>query len=434
MKRFIILLALVILFPVAVSAQGVRQAAVYFRAGDASIDMLWNGNDKAVPDFLSLMNATVKTPSVQVDSVVVLSYTSPEGSRWANDLLSEKRAGAVEAFLRKEVPGIRDVSVRSVGEDWAGFAAFLKDHPEIPQAELIRQLISQTPDVVRDETGRAVSSRKKEVMDVLSEQEWNDMKVSVFPALRRADIFFYYSEKNVQKESVKPSVKEEPQAVAEAQEQEGKKIDIGGVVPEEKVVEQIVPVAARRYASTAVVGTNVLLDALTVPNISLEFPFGRHWSVGGGVLFPAWTNWRPWWRNDVETFSQAQAVLGNVQLSYYFIPWYENDNRVLRGPYIRAFGYGGAYNFEHRTSKEVGIMDQGHYFATGLSVGAAIPLSQWLRLDVSAGFGPSWTLNKHYVNYDIQGKPILIDESTTLKWKSADAQIGVKYIIHKAQK
>ena len=443
MKRFVLILIVVLFSSVALCAQesrqNSRQVTVYFRAGSASIDMLWNGNDKAVPAFVSQVKADAKSPLINIDEVVVLAYTSPEGKRYVNEEISRKRAAAVEAFLRDAVPGLGPMSVFSIGEDWSGFAAFLKEHTEIPHAERLSRIAERTPLVIRDEDGKAVSSRKKEAMDILTEQEWNDVKVSVFPALRRADVFVFYSEKSAQKEPVKKSVKEEPQQEQEQEpvrepEPERLRYGPGSASTREEIIEQAVPVVARSYASTAVVGTNVLLNALTIPNISMEFPFERHWSAGGSVLFPAWPNWQPWWRTDVEKFSLAQAILAGAQLSYYFIPWNENDSRVLRGPYVRAFGYGGPYSFERRESKETGVLDQGYYFATGLSVGAAIPLGAWLRLDVSAGFGPSWTRNTHNVNYDIQGKPIPVDFSTTLRWKAADAQVGVKYIFHKSKK
>lgn len=445
MRRFVLILIAALFSSVVLCAQesrqNSRQVSVYFRAGSASIDLLWNGNDRTVPSFMAQLRADLKTPAVKIDEIVVLAYTSPEGKRNVNERLSQQRLDAVESYLRTSVLGLGNVSAFSVGEDWFGLSDYLESHPDIPQAGLIRKTIAQTPVVVRDDAGRAVSSRKKEVMDVLSEQEWNDMKVSVFPALRRVDVFVFYAGMPAEKEPLDKSVREEPQQEPQQEQEpvrepepERLRYGPGSASTGEEIIEQAVPVVARSYASTAVVGTNVLLNALTIPNISMEFPFGRHWSAGGSVLFPAWPNWQPWWRTDVERFSLAQAILAGAQLSYYFIPWNENDSRVLRGPYVRAFGYGGPYSFERRESKETGVLDQGYYFSTGLSVGAAIPMGAWLRLDVSAGFGPSWTRNTHNVNYDIQGKPIPVDFSTTLRWKAADAQVGVKYIFHKSKK
>lgn len=456
MKRLIILLLLGLALSCASAyAQdaipGRRQVTIFFRAGNTSVDMLWNGNDKALPEFLSAARADIKNPSVRVDSVLVVSYTSPDGNRSINEALSSERAVKTAAYLSENLPGLGVLRSLSAGEDWPGFASYLTVHPDIPHAKRARDIIERTPDAVKDEYGHVIGSRKQAVMDVFTPREWEDLKVSVFPALRRAEVFLFYSPVApapagpVVPVSPRPevSVKEEPQAEEAAggvSRVAAVAADIAAVMPVEKeevVVEeeaQAAPDSLRGNASTAVLGTNLLMDALTVPNVALEFPFGRHWSVGGAVYFPSWSNWRPWWSKDAELFSVAQAILGNLQLSYYFIPWEENNNRVLRGPYLRLFGYAGPYTFEHRVSKAEGVLDKGNYFAAGAAAGAAIPLGQWLRLDLSVGFGPSWTVNTHYVNYDIQGQPIPVGQSTTLRWKAADAQVGVKYIFHKSKK
>ena len=405
-----------------------KQVQVYFRTGQSTIDMQWMDNGTTLPDFVTFAKKATEDIMLQVDSIVVSAYTSPEGLRAGNDELTIKRADAIREFLTENIPSMPSIKTYYSGEDWTGFANYLSVHPELPRSERILNIIKETP---------SVGTRKISVMDQLTPAQWEELKITVFPELRRADIILYWTEKAIKKQVIPKESK--------AEETPEKKKDDSTVLPpplpeqqnepeEINIDDTVTPATVegpKEYASTAVLGTNVLLDAITVPNISLEFPFGRHWSTGGAFLFPAWKDWTPWWDKAQQMYSIAQVLLANIHLSYYFIPWHEGGSRVLRGPYIRLFGYAGAYTFEHRTSKEEGILDQGNYYATGLSLGAAIPLGKWVRLDLSAGFGPSWTMNNHYLNYNIQGDPILVGKTTTMKWKAADAQVGVKYIFHR---
>lgn len=406
-----------------------KQVQVYFRTGQSTIDMQWMDNGTTLPDFVTFAKKATEDIMLQVDSIVISAYTSPEGLRAGNDELSINRANAIKEFITENIPSMPGIKTYNRGEDWAGFANYLSVHPELPRSEKILNIIKETP---------STGTRKLSVMDQLTPAQWEELKIKVFPELRRADIILYWTEKAIKKQ-------ENPKE-SKAKETPEKKKDDSTVLPPPLPEQQNKPEAIniddtvnpaiveepKEYASTAVLGTNVLLDAITVPNISMEFPFGRHWSAGVAFLFPAWKNWTPWWDKTSQPFSIAQVLLINAQASYYFLPWSSDGSRVIRGPYIRLHTYGGTYTFEHRTSKEEGILDQGNYLAAGLSLGAAIPLGRWVRLDLSAGFGPSWTFNKHYVNYNIQGEPILTGSTTALRWKAADAQVGVKYIFHKS--
>lgn len=407
-----------------------RKTQIHFRTGSALIDSSWMNNAKALRDLLSTAGDE-QTP----DSVVIHAYSSPDGMRYNNDDLAARRAEAVRDYIRKEMPDATAVKAYPCGEDWQGFSQDLDGHLDAELSRNIRETIATTPLTVRDAEGNTTGSRKQAVMDLLTAEQWEDMKITLFPALRRADIYIFSTERTPNgKETI-----EEIQNNGGKEETEQEKAAPVRTEPEAwpeaaTPAQDTIPTAAPDRTSNAVLGTNLLLDALTVPNISMEFPFGRHWSAGVAFLFPAWKDWTPWWDKTSQPFSIAQVLLINAQTSYYFLPWSGDGSHVMRGPYVRMHTYGGAYTFEHRASKEEGILDQGNFLAAGLSLGAAIPLGRWLRLDLSAGFGPSWTFNKHYVNYNVQGEPILTGSTTTLRWKAADAQVGVKYIFHKSTK
>ncbi|MBQ4188655.1 MAG: DUF3575 domain-containing protein, partial [Bacteroidales bacterium] len=40
--------------------------------------------------------------------------------------------------------------------------------------------------------------------------------------------------------------------------------------------------------------TNVLWDAVSEPNIGLEFPLSDNWSIGGNAALKSWPRWLAW--------------------------------------------------------------------------------------------------------------------------------------------
>lgn len=132
------------------------------------------------------------------------------------------------------------------------------------------------------------------------------------------------------------------------------------------------------------VRTNLLWDALSEPNIGLEFPLSAHWSIGGNAALKAWPRWLAWdldeetnpvhWRNF--------AVVPEVR--YYL-------DQVYKGVF---FGFDAIY-----THYNVGAVPtpfhiypeveeyrvQGSYWAGGLFAGYAWwPWQHW-RLELEAG-------------------------------------------------
>jgi len=128
--------------------------------------------------------------------------------------------------------------------------------------------------------------------------------------------------------------------------------------------------------------TNLLWDAVSEPNIGLEFPVGDHWSVGGNFGLKAWPRWLAWdWDNETNpTHWRNFAVVPEVR--YYF-------NQVYEGLFT-----GADFLYTHYNVGAVDIplypevkqfRDQGSYWAGGLFVGYAWWPWQHFRLELEAG-------------------------------------------------
>ena len=137
------------------------------------------------------------------------------------------------------------------------------------------------------------------------------------------------------------------------------------------------------YSQDFSIRTNLLWDAVSEPNLGVEFPVGEHWSVGGDFGLKAWPRWLAWdWDNTNPTHWRNFAVVPEVR--YYL-------NEVYQGFFAGADALYTHYNVGavptpfHMYPEVENYRLQGSYWAGGLFAGYAWwPWQHW-RLEVEAG-------------------------------------------------
>ena len=129
------------------------------------------------------------------------------------------------------------------------------------------------------------------------------------------------------------------------------------------------------------VRTNLLWDALSEPNIGLEFPLSDNWSIGGNAGLKAWPRWLAWdW--DKENPQHWRNFVVAPEVRYYL-------NQVYEGVF---FGADAIYSHFNVGAVSIPLYpevkdfrDQGSWWAGGLFAGYAWwPWQHW-RFEVEAG-------------------------------------------------
>ena len=133
--------------------------------------------------------------------------------------------------------------------------------------------------------------------------------------------------------------------------------------------------------------TNLLFDALLVPNISLEWGFAPHWSISGEYM-------HAWWKSDV-SHKYWRTYGGNAELRYWFGK--KAAQKRLTGHHIGLYAGALTYDFEWG-----GKGYQAHKWSTnfGLSYGYSAPIARRLNLDFNIGIG---YLSGEYEEYEPKG-------------------------------
>ena len=131
---------------------------------------------------------------------------------------------------------------------------------------------------------------------------------------------------------------------------------------------------------------NLLYDLALAPNIEIEIPVGKRWSVNMEYK-------SPWWSNSSKEICY-QLISGGIE-SRYWLGNRELHNR-LNGHFFGLYIEGGIYDFQFK-----GDGYQGKYYgAAGFTYGYSTLLSQHLALEFSLGIGYLTTEYQKYTPYE----------------------------------
>lgn len=131
--------------------------------------------------------------------------------------------------------------------------------------------------------------------------------------------------------------------------------------------------------------TNLLFNASLLPNIEIEVPVGKRWSVNGEYIFP-------WWQFDGDKYCM-QVLMGSLEGRY----WLGNQRKrlekeVLTGHFLGLYAGGGKYDLQWQDNGY-----QGEFFiAAGISYGWAARIARNFHLEFSIGMGLLRTDYRHY--------------------------------------
>jgi outer membrane protein OmpA-like peptidoglycan-associated protein len=125
-------------------------ACILFPVGSAVLDPSVAQNRRELLKIEQSMQRIHRLQPVEIGSVVIESYASPEGDIDQNDTLACRRAEALQAYMQQTY-GLHEVAftVRSGGENWRGLADAVGVSTELPpavKAELLDIIGTADPD------------------------------------------------------------------------------------------------------------------------------------------------------------------------------------------------------------------------------------------------------------------------------------------------
>lgn len=284
------------------------------------------------------------------------------------DLLEMANRRDVE-IVRITVYGAASPEVIAVGRDWKGLLALAVADSELPSRGATLGLLRSLAQPNDKETENRIFAQLK-ALD--GGKPYRYMYNRLFPELRKAGV------KVVAVYRVDDLVSDS-RALLEAAFVEPAEIRISTGV-------DVMPEAQKKpwYAG---VKTNMLYDALLVPNGGLEIYLGKNWSIDAYWMYA-------WWKSD-RVHNYWRTYGGDVELR----KWLGSaaKRKPLTGHHIGAYAQIVTYDFELGGR---GYLADRWSYAAGVSYGYSLPVAKRLNIDFSIGLGYMGGEYKEYLPQD----------------------------------
>ena len=406
----------------AASIQDSLRTTIYFRPGYSLLELSYRDNAANMKALTQGIQTIKGNPCVQLQHIRILSAASPEGNSALNKRVAKRRGERLRDYL-KETLVLPDsiFTVSSAGEDWQGLASLIA-REKTPWRNKALQIIRHTPEWVT-RNGKVVDGRKRQLQNLDGGKAWKYMLDNHFYTLRTGAIVVC-EVKTLAAEST-PSAAEarleqaRPGAHAEASSEQAR-LESASQSPSSPpfpaIPSQVHPEPqAPPVASYFALKSNLLYDALLIPNLSLEASISGGWTLGAGGMFA-------WWSKDAK-HRYWRIYGGDLEIRKYFGTLAKS--KPLQGHHLGIYGDFLTYDFEFGAK---GYQSKATY-AAGIKYGYSHPIANRLNLDFALGIG---YLHSNYKTYVPRDGCYVYQETKKRKWLGpTQAEISLVWLLGK---
>ena len=405
----------------AASIQDSLRTTIYFRPGYSLLELSYRDNAANMKALTQGIQTIKGNPCVQLQHIRILSAASPEGNSALNKRVAKRRGERLRDYL-KETLVLPDsiFTVSSAGEDWQGLAALIAKE-KTPWRNKALQIIRHTPEWVT-RNGKVVDGRKRQLQNLDGGKAWKYMLDNHFYTLRTGAVVVC-EVKTLAAEST-PSAAEarleqarsEQARLESASQQSASQSPSSPPFP--AIPSQVHPSSesqAPPVASYFALKSNLLYDALLVPNLSLEASIGSGWTLGAGGMLA-------WWSKDAK-HRYWRIYGGDLEIRKYFGTL--SKSKPLQGHHLGIYGDFLTYDFEFGAK---GYQSKATY-AAGIKYGYSHPIANRLNLDFALGIG---YLHSNYKTYVPRDGCYVYQETKKRKWLGpTQAEISLVWLLGK---
>ena len=400
----------------AASIQDSLRTTIYFRPGYSLLELSYRDNAANMKALTQGIQTIKGNPCVQLQHIRILSAASPEGNSALNKRVAKRRGERLRDYL-KETLVLPDsiFTVSSAGEDWQGLASLIAKE-KTPWRNKALQIIRHTPEWVT-RNGKVVDGRKRQLQNLDGGKAWKYMLDNHFYTLRTGAVVVCEI-KTLAAEST-PSAAEarlEQARLESASQQPASQSPSSPPFP--AIPSQVHPSSksqAPPVASYFALKSNLLYDALLVPNLSLEASIGSGWTLAAGGMFA-------WWSKDAK-HRYWRIYGGDLEIRKYFGTL--SKSKPLQGHHLGIYGDFLTYDFEFGAK---GYQSKATY-AAGIKYGYSHPIAKRLNLDFALGIG---YLHSNYKTYVPRDGCYVYQETKKRKWLGpTQAEISLVWLLGK---
>ena len=359
----------------AASAQTVCDSTeVRFRQSVSELDTTFAGNGARLRRMTRSLDGIADSAAVyRLKSVRVVGAASPEGTVSFNRELSQRRAESIFDYFACCDIDTGSLSFDFVGRDWAGLLRLVSEDPSVPFRDQVLKIVESV--IAAGSSDAAIGNNALARLKKLAGgSAYNYIYNRLFPQLRMSRLFVEYEQIS---RPLPPVVDmPEPQFADTLLEPDA--------VIEREIIEDFIPAVRsdQRRPFYMALKTNMLSDALALPNIEAEFYLGRGWSLGA-----EWTY--GWWAHD-SRHRYWRAYGGDIALRRWI--GHAAEEKPLTGHHLGVYAGVVTYDFEFGHTGYMGgnpggnIFDRCNYYG-GIEYGYSLPVGRRLNIDFTIGIG-----------------------------------------------
>ncbi len=370
--------------------------SVYFHVSHSEIDPTLHGNEERLSNMLARIQTLNGSDTLYtLKQVRVTGAASPEGPLAFNLKLSKNRADSIFSYFAQRTSLPDSITeFRFMGSDWIGLYNSVLANTRVPYRQEVLTLLS---DILnhRSVDGSVPAKAIVRLKSLRNGEPYRYISTSIFPELRRSRLYVEYEihplNIDVQRKVFVP--------LAESGDLPLQHRPILDIPVVEKVEKKPFYMALK---------SNLIHDALALPNLGAEFYLGRNWSVTGN-----WTY--GWWDKDSK-HRYWRAYGGDIAVRRWF------GSAAERKPLTGHHGgiYAGllTFDFEFGGTGYMGGLPGGTLWdrclwMAGIEYGYSLPVAKRLNIDFTIGIG---YLGGKYIKYEPCGSSYVWDSTYKLNW------------------
>lgn len=315
--------------------------------------------------------------SPRIDSIAIYAYASPEGAPHRNDWLARRRAEVARDFILANLPNDsvllpQNIILHPMGENWEGLYEELDANYHLMNRDRVMRIMRA------DIPAETKKWRLKQLDNGFT---YNWIIRHHMPALRVATWLCVYQPIPEFVPDTMPDIRVEMPTLPELEP-----------LPVTEV--------SRKKKTILALKTNLLYDALSLVNYSIEVPIGERFSALWYHQFPWWT----WGQADNQYCIRFLSIGGEGRWWFKPMPRPQMGKSVQRdrlmGHFVGLYAESGKWDFEWGRD----ICHQGEHWSVGLSYGYSMPLGRRLNMEFSLSLGYASIAYRGYTpseNYEI---------------------------------
>ena len=310
------------------------KVTIHFRINSDVIDTSYMNNREA----LALLDRFVSNYSTSsLDTIIIAALSSPEGNSDFNTLLAQSRLESIYEYIINTYPILIKTTIDGQFHplSWDDIREAIESDSNIPDSHELMRII--------DNVGVSESEKEVQIRTIAGGDTFNYLLRNILPYVRKGMVTLRLS-----------------------------KTEFEPAVTEEKVVKPAVAEEKKERSSNIfALRSNLLSDLILAPDIGIEVPVGRHFSVAGDFTYA-------YWQTKSDRFA-LQIIQGNIEGRYWF-GWKDNP---LTGWNMGIYGsLGGRYDIQWKSGYQ-----GDRFWTTGVVGGYSFPLSKTFNLDLSLAAG-----------------------------------------------